>query len=75
MKIKELIEKLQGLDPELSVYVAGYEGGYHDADVSRPYPFKFWVNKEWWYGPHEVAETGEMGIIIKATAEPQIVKE
>ena len=29
MTVKELIEKLSELDPELHVFVPGYEGGYH----------------------------------------------
>ncbi len=34
MTIKELIEKLQQLDPDLHVFTTGYEGGYHYAGVS-----------------------------------------
>jgi hypothetical protein len=53
MTIKELIEKLQTLDPELHVFVPGYEGGYHYADVSKPDSFCLNVNSEWYYGPHD----------------------
>ena len=31
MKVKELIEQLSTLDPELHVFVPGYEGGFNDA--------------------------------------------
>ena len=31
MTVKELIEQLQQLDPDLHVFVRGYEGGYDDA--------------------------------------------
>lgn len=34
MTVKELIEKLQELDPETCVMTSGYEGGYADANVS-----------------------------------------
>ena len=53
MTIKELIEKLSELDPELHVFVPGYEGGYHYVDVSKPDSFCLNVNSEWYYGPHE----------------------
>jgi hypothetical protein len=53
MTIKELIEKLSELDPELHVFVPGYEGGYHYVDVSKSDSFCLNVNKEWYYGPHE----------------------
>jgi hypothetical protein len=53
MTIKELIEKLQTLDPELHVFIPGYEGGYNDAEVSKPETFCLNVNKEWYYGSHE----------------------
>ncbi len=55
MTVKELIEKLQTLDPELHVFVPGYEGGYHYANVSKPDKFCLKVNEEWYYGPHELS--------------------
>lgn len=33
MTVKELIEQLQTLDPELRVFTKGYEGGYEDARI------------------------------------------
>ena len=36
MKVGELIEQLQQLDPELHVFVRGYEGGYDDAGPATP---------------------------------------
>ena len=57
MTIKELIEKLQELDPELHVFVPGYEGGYHYADISKPDRFCLKVNTEWYYGPHELTSS------------------
>ena len=54
MKIKLLLEKLNGLDPELEIYLKGYEGGVvelrtvAEVEVAKNY------NVDWWYGPHEV---------------------
>ena len=62
MTVKELIDKLKGLDPDLQVFTAGYEGGYHYAEVSEnPKIESFCLNynspDEWWYGPHEAANS------------------
>jgi hypothetical protein len=54
MTVKELIEKLSGLDPSTRVLVAGYEGGYSDADtvgVDR-YVLNHYCSS--YYGPHEL---------------------
>jgi hypothetical protein len=57
MTIKELIEKLQTLDPNLHVFTDGYEGGFHFAEVSTKINiFCLRVNEEWYYGPHELIE-------------------
>jgi hypothetical protein len=53
MTIKELIEQLQQLDPELHVFVDGYEGGYDDIAISEVKDIALNVNKEWWYGQHD----------------------
>jgi len=53
MTVKELIEKLSELDPELHVFIPGYEGGYNYADVSKPDSFCLNVNTAWYYGSHE----------------------
>lgn len=53
MKVKDLIEQLKLLDPELTVVRPGYEGGYSEVDrfvieeMVRDY------HPEWYYGPHE----------------------
>jgi hypothetical protein len=56
MTVKELIEQLTELDPELHVFVNGYEGGYHYADISEPKNISLNWNTEWYYGPHELTE-------------------
>jgi hypothetical protein len=54
MKVKELIETLSQLDPELMVVVAGYEGGVDEMDKYELCDIELNVNDEWYYGKHEV---------------------
>jgi len=56
MTVKQLIEELQQLDPDLHVFVAGYEGGYHYAGVSEPKEIALDVHDEWYYGPHDTVD-------------------
>lgn len=59
MTVKELIEKLQALDPDLRVFTKGYEGGYEDARIREDiYSFKLDYHGMWYYGPHEIVEEG-----------------
>ena len=56
MTVKELIEQLQTLDPDLHVFVRGYEGGYDYAGpVTDPNEFALDFHDEWYYGKHETA--------------------
>jgi hypothetical protein len=67
MTVKELIEQLQTLDPELRVFTRGYEGGYEDADAPTTIrEFKLNYHGAWYYGPHEVVEENgdTKGIVI-----------
>jgi hypothetical protein len=71
MTVKELIEQLQQLDPELHVFVDGYEGGYDDVTISEVKEIALSVYKEWWYGQHEnfdetkhITNTVVKGIIL-----------
>ena len=59
MKVKELIELLSQLDPELMVVVAGYEGGVDEMDKYELCDVELNVNTEWYYGKHEILEKGE----------------
>lgn len=56
MKVKELIEQLQSLDPELEVFIPGYEGGYESVSdkISEPQDFILNWYADWYYGPHEL---------------------
>lgn len=68
MKVSELIETLSKLDPNLVVFVNGYEGGYSDicADEFIIDTFKTDVYDDWYYGPHEKDENGDVkGIVIR----------
>ena len=60
MKVKELIEKLSQLDPELMVVVRGYEGGVDE--VSGYGVCNIWVNAndEWYYGRHETLSDNQL---------------
>lgn len=53
MTVKQLIEQLQQLDPELHVFVHGYEGGYNDVTISEEKEIALNVHEEWYYGNHE----------------------
>ena len=59
MKVKELIETLSQLDPELMVVVAGYEGGVNEMDKYELCDVELNANDEWYYGKHEILEKGE----------------
>jgi hypothetical protein len=54
MKVKELIEQLSNLDPEVRVVKAGYEGGVTEVTGTGQCTIALNVNKEWYYGPHEL---------------------
>jgi len=53
MTVKELIEQLQTLDPDLHVFVRGYEGGYEDVvSVGNIQDVALNYHDEWYYGPY-----------------------
>lgn len=54
MKVKQLIEKLSSLDPELDVLSNGYEGGYKDIEIIVENEFIKNYYNVWYYGPHEI---------------------
>jgi hypothetical protein len=56
MTIKELIQQLQQLDPDLHVFTNGYEGGYCDVVIGEEKEIALNVNEAWYYGPHEDAK-------------------
>ncbi len=56
MKVGELIRTLGDLDPDLDVYVRGYEDGVDDVEVLEPVMVTRDVNLEWYYGDHSTSE-------------------
>jgi hypothetical protein len=67
MKVSELIEGLSKLDPNLEVFVRGYEGGYDD--VSPKFTVETFtknLHTHWWMGQHEKDKNGDIkGILLK----------
>jgi hypothetical protein len=59
MKVKELIETLSQMDPELMVVVAGYEGGVDEVNKYELCDVELNVNDDWYYGKHDILENGE----------------
>lgn len=62
MKVKELIEVLSQLDPELMVVVHGYEGGVNEVDKCELRDIELNVNTAWYYGKHETLLNGDKPI-------------
>ncbi len=55
MTVKELIEKLYQLDPDLRVFTYGYEGGYNDLEkILQEDEMALNVHNEWYYGKHDL---------------------
>ncbi len=53
MKVKDLIQELQKLDPELLVVVAGYEGGVDELKNITQYKIELDTYKDWaFFGDH-----------------------
>jgi hypothetical protein len=59
MKVKELIETLSQLDPELMVAIIGYEGGVDEVSRYELCDVELNVNTEWYYGKHDILENGD----------------
>jgi hypothetical protein len=58
MTVKELIEQLQTLDPDLQVFVNGYEGGFNDVVslTGDVYDMALDYHGMWYYGKHEIVD-------------------
>lgn len=66
MVVSELIEILQKLDPDLRVFVEGYESGFDDIKISDETNFSLYINEDWYYGPHEKDKNGTIkGIVLE----------
>ena len=67
MTVKKLKEILNNHHEDLHVFIRGYEGGYADVKNINNAKIKKNVNKEWWYGPHEINNKNydKEGIILE----------
>ncbi len=56
MNVRELIKDLEQYDPDLPVYVRGYEGGVDDVELLKPVRVRrsYYEQREWMFGRHEV---------------------
>lgn len=54
MTVAELIAILSQYPAETPVMVLGYEGGYSNVKDVRLETMLLNVNRDWYYGPHEV---------------------
>lgn len=59
MTVKELIEYLQTIDPELRVFVKGYEAGYNDVNTINHEDMVLDMNIVWYYGKHDLLRNME----------------
>jgi len=59
MTVGELTEYLQTLDPELKVFVRGYEAGYNDVNTINHDEMVLNVNNVWYYGKHDLLKNIE----------------
>ena len=54
MTVQQLIQHLQTVDPQLRVFVPGYEGGLNDIIFdSKLQNVQLNKNNHWYYGAHE----------------------
>ena len=59
MKVKDLIKKLETFDPEMEVFVDGYEGGVDTPSKVSKQKVLLNVNEEDYYGSHEICFKGK----------------
>lgn len=68
MKVKDLIQELQKLDPELLVVVAGYEGGVDEVKNITQYKIELDSYKDWaFFGNHAALEDIEDRYSLSST--------
>ena len=54
MTVKELIEELEKINPELHVFTKGYEGGFEDVKIDgKIFEVALNYNTDWYYGKHQ----------------------
>lgn len=60
MTVKQLMEQLSNLDPEMMVVISGHEGGVDEASYVDQVKIKLDRHSEWYYGDHEITN-GALG--------------
>jgi len=71
MTVKELIEQLQTIGPDVHVFTSGYEGGFNDAGpISSTVDMALDYYTKWYYGNHELVDDSR----IESMKESKIVK-
>lgn len=72
MKVGELIVELLNLNPNLDIYVEGYEGGVNDPSISKPQWIRRDANTHIGYlGNHQNYEGWSKNKILKSIAVPE----
>lgn len=64
MKVKELINELQRLDPEFDVVIPGYAGSVDDIANIEVVSLRRDVNTAWYYGRHEVNRSQPASVVL-----------
>jgi hypothetical protein len=64
MKVKELLALLSQMPADADAVVKGYEGGVDDVVDVTLIQIRRDVHKEWYYGKHEIDETGDVQAVI-----------
>lgn len=59
MTARELVDILQGFDPDARVVIHGHAGGYEDVTCVDEIPLRLNVNSEGQRGAHEYPEEGQ----------------
>jgi len=67
MKVKDLVEELQAVDPELMVVRDGYEGGVTEVGYAVIKEVALNVNEEWCYGEHGILDSNDYPDAQRAT--------
>jgi hypothetical protein len=68
MKVKDLIQELQKLDPETLVVVAGYEGGVDEVKNLTQYKIELNAYKDWaFFGDHRALDDIEDRYSLSST--------
>ena len=71
MKVNDLLTLLSQMPSEADVVVKGYEGGVDDVLNVKLVKIKKNVNREWYYGKHEIDEDSDIQAVLIQREERQ----